>query len=149
MFCGSFSRCCRLVYSVWLWYWLVIFTYFFKGPDAFKIACMNIWQLNVIYFYSEWGLKLAFTHTSADSTEYHILCFPLRKSWLVAHKVRIFHITYISISYLNFQNSLPVRMKGIVMYNESPFFDVIYAMISPFMKEKTKKRVSTTCQIWF
>ena len=51
------------------------------------------------------------------------------------------------VSSLHFQNSLPVRMKGIVMYNESPFFDVIYAMISPFMKEKTKKRVSTLLRL--
>ena len=30
IFCGSSSRCHGLVCSVWLWYFLVIFTYFFK-----------------------------------------------------------------------------------------------------------------------
>ena len=34
MFCGSSSRCRRLVCSVWLWYCLIILTYFLSYPDA-------------------------------------------------------------------------------------------------------------------
>ena len=41
----------------------------------------------------------------------------------------------------NFQNSLPKRMKGINMYNEPPFFDLIFSVLSSFMKDKTKSRV--------
>lgn len=44
--------------------------------------------------------------------------------------------------FVNFmQNSLPKRLKQINMYNEPPFFDALFAIISSFMKEKTKSRV--------
>ena len=33
-------------------------------------------------------------------------------------------------------------MKGLNIYNEPPFFDAVYAIVSPFVKEKTIRRVS-------
>ena len=35
MFCRSSSRCCGLVCSVWLWYFLIILIYFFKDIQCF------------------------------------------------------------------------------------------------------------------
>lgn len=44
--------------------------------------------------------------------------------------------------FMNFyQNSLPKRLKGINMYNEPPFFDAFFTIVSSFMKAKTKSRV--------
>ncbi|XP_052817590.1 alpha-tocopherol transfer protein-like [Mya arenaria] len=40
-----------------------------------------------------------------------------------------------------YQNSLPARMKGLHMYNEPTFFDAVYALFSPLMKQKTKDRM--------
>lgn len=40
-----------------------------------------------------------------------------------------------------FQNSIPVRMKGLNFYNEPPFFDAVYAIFRPLMKEKSKRRM--------
>ncbi|KAL4235050.1 Tyrosine-protein phosphatase non-receptor type 9 [Mactra antiquata] len=40
-----------------------------------------------------------------------------------------------------YQNSLPARMKGLHMYNEPSFFDAMYALFSPLMKQKTKDRM--------
>jgi hypothetical protein len=33
-------------------------------------------------------------------------------------------------------------MKGLHLYNEPSFFDAMYALFSPLMKQKTKDRVS-------
>ena len=35
VFCGSYSWCCGLVCSVWLWYFLIILTYFFFHTNPF------------------------------------------------------------------------------------------------------------------
>ena len=43
-----------------------------------------------------------------------------------------------------FQNSLPVRIKGILWYNEPPVFDILWTVLQPFIKEKTKNRVRCT-----
>ncbi|XP_060565140.1 alpha-tocopherol transfer protein-like [Ruditapes philippinarum] len=40
-----------------------------------------------------------------------------------------------------YQNSLPARMKGLHLYNEPSFFDAMYALFSPLMKQKTKDRM--------
>lgn len=40
-----------------------------------------------------------------------------------------------------YQNSLPARMKGLHLYNEPTFFDALFALFGPLMKQKTKDRM--------
>jgi len=42
------------------------------------------------------------------------------------------------------QRGMPARMKGIHVYNEPSFFDLIFAMFSPFMSQKLLARVSVS-----
>ncbi|XP_045194407.2 alpha-tocopherol transfer protein-like [Mercenaria mercenaria] len=39
------------------------------------------------------------------------------------------------------QNSMPARVKGLHLYNEPIFYDAMYALISPLMKQKLKDRM--------
>ncbi|XP_077992963.1 alpha-tocopherol transfer protein-like [Glandiceps talaboti] len=39
------------------------------------------------------------------------------------------------------QDTIPIRMKSMNFVNESGFFDGVYAIIKPFLKEKIKKRM--------
>ncbi|XP_070540453.1 alpha-tocopherol transfer protein-like [Ptychodera flava] len=39
------------------------------------------------------------------------------------------------------QDTLPIRMKSMNALNESGFFDALFAIIKPFLKEKIKKRM--------
>lgn len=40
-----------------------------------------------------------------------------------------------------YQNSLPGRMKGLHMYNEPPFFDALWELFKPLMREKSRNRM--------
>lgn len=40
-----------------------------------------------------------------------------------------------------YQNSLPARMKGLHLYNEPTFFDALFALFGPLMKQKNKDRM--------
>lgn len=40
-----------------------------------------------------------------------------------------------------YQNSLPGRMKGMHMYKEPPFFDAVWELFKPLMREKTRNRM--------
>ncbi|XP_045166172.2 retinaldehyde-binding protein 1-like isoform X2 [Mercenaria mercenaria] len=40
-----------------------------------------------------------------------------------------------------FQKSLPMRFKGFYLYNQPVFFDAMYAVIAPFMRQKFKDRM--------
>ena len=50
-------------------------------------------------------------------------------------------IPEITVLCLFLQNAIPCRMKSLHMYNEPAFFDAIFALFSPLMKQKTKDRV--------
>ena len=39
------------------------------------------------------------------------------------------------------QDAMPIRLKNICILNESFFFNIVYTIISPFLKEKTRKRI--------
>lgn len=40
-----------------------------------------------------------------------------------------------------FQKSLPIRFKGFHLYNEPAFFDAMYAVMAPFIRQKFKDRM--------
>ncbi len=44
---------------------------------------------------------------------------------------------------LTFQDSFPLRFKGMHAVNEPSIIGMIFTIIKPFLKEKTLKRVST------
>ena len=43
------------------------------------------------------------------------------------------------------QDSFPMRFKGIHYINEPSIFDMIFAIVKPFMKEKILNRVCIYC----
>ena len=45
------------------------------------------------------------------------------------------------------QKSLPGRMKAMHIYNEPPFFDAVWELFKPLMREKTLNRVGRTLNI--
>ena len=44
-----------------------------------------------------------------------------------------------------FQEAFPARFKGIHYVHEPTFFDVVFAIVRQFLKEKMLKRVSLHC----
>lgn len=59
----------------------------------------------------------------------------------IKHHLHLWNLENMKKMSQYFDKALPARMKGFHMYNEPPFFDAIWAMFSPLMREKTKSRM--------
>ena len=64
-----------------------------------------------------------------------------------AHCLGILWISVRTHSFLYFQDSFPLRFKGMNAINEPTVFGYIFSIIKPFLKEKTRSSVSTVPQI--
>ena len=59
-----------------------------------------------------------------------------------------YYCTLIPYSTLFFyQDSFPLRFKGMHLINEPTFISYVFTIVKPFMKEKLASRVSYTCTL--
>nr|CAG4644448.1 EOG090X0IGM [Lepidurus arcticus] len=56
-------------------------------------------------------------------------------------KARYFTPSYAMVSVALFQDSFPIRFKGIHLINECFIFGMLFSMIQPFLSEKMKNRI--------
>lgn len=54
----------------------------------------------------------------------------------------LYYIIYANFIIKSLQEAFPVRFKGLHYLNEPTFFDVVFAIVKQFMKEKILRRVS-------
>lgn len=58
-------------------------------------------------------------------------------------------LTPLTLSFVLLQHGMPVRVKSINIYNEPTFFDVMHSLITPFMSQKLRNRVSCFALYFF
>ena len=58
------------------------------------------------------------------------------------HHLKLYTMENIKKIIQYYQNAMPARDKGFHIYNEPPFFDSVWTLISPLLKEKTRNRMN-------
>lgn len=108
---------------------------------------------NILIFFSNWRNKICFSKqcklralqsAGISKVRKNSLTYGLGSLHRFVLNNRIFSIIPFShaVFYVCWQDSFPLKVRGIHLINEPLFFHPVFALIKPFLTEKIKQRVS-------